>query len=141
MSYSFEQIRGLLKKYSFEENVAPPKLVVAGRNFLDIGHKKRPLSQFIIGVKEYFPAEQFLFDEFLDRLETETGRKPLSFIYEDKATLDIVLADFEDYFDVKLGNNLIQRLGASAGSGELQYRLLIVIIESDYYYEDPKQLK
>jgi hypothetical protein len=141
MSYSFEQIRGLLKKYSFEENVAPPKLVVAGRNFLDIGHKKRPLSQFIIGVKEYFPAEQFLFDEFLDRLETETGRKPLSFIYEDKATLDIVLADFEDYFDVKLGNNLIQRLGASAGSGELQYRLLIVIIESDYYYEDPKQVK
>ncbi|HET9745878.1 MAG TPA: hypothetical protein VFP97_09205 [Chitinophagaceae bacterium] len=141
MSYSFEQIRELLKKYSFEENVAPPKLVVAGRNFLDIGHKKRPISQFIIGVKEYFASEQLYFDQFLDQLESETGSKPLSFTYEDKKTLEIVLADFEDYFDVKLSNNLIQRLGAFTGSGELQYRLVIVVIESDYYYEDPRQAK
>ena len=138
MSYSFEQIRETLKKYNFEENPAPPKLVVAGKDFLEIAHKKRPLSQLIIGVKEYFASEQFFFDRFLDELETETGRKPLAFNYDDKKTLDTVLADFEDYFDVKIGTNLIQRLGAATGSGELQYSLVIVVIESFYYYDNPR---
>lgn len=139
MSYTFEQIRETLKKYSFEENAAPPKLVVAGKNFMDVLHKKRPLSQFIIGVREYFTSEQFFFDRFLDELEIETGRRPLSFPYEDKNTLDRVIADFEDYFDVKIGSDLVQRLGAATGSGELRYSLVIVVLEGFYYYDKPKQ--
>ena len=141
MSYSFERIRAVLKGNSFEENIAPPKLVLAGKNFLDIDHKKRPASQFIIGVKEYYPSEQALFDRFLDQLEVESGRRPLSFPYEDKKTLDTVIADFEDYFDVKLGNNLIHPIGAATGSGELRYSLVIVIVESFYYYDNPKHLR
>lgn len=141
MSYSFEQIRETLKKYNFEENAAPPKLVVAGKNFLDIDHKKRPLSQFIIGVKEFYASEQVFFDRFLDQLETETGQRPFSFSYEDRKTLETVIADFEDYFDVKFGSNLFQRLGASTGSGELQYCLVIVIVESHYYHQDRRQIE
>lgn len=141
MSHSFEKIRAVLKGNSFEENIAPPKLVVAGKNFLDIDHKKRPASQFIIGVKEYYASEQALFDRFLDQLEVEAGRKPLSFPYEDKQSLDVVIRDFEDYFDVKLGNNLIHRLGAATGIGELQYSLVIVVVENFYYYDNPKHAR
>ena len=141
MSYSFEQIRGFLKKYNFDEIATPPKLVVAGKNFLDIAHKKRPASQFIIGVKEYYASEQLFFDRFLNQLETETGRKPLSFTYEDKKSLEAVIADFEDYFDVKLESNLFQRLGAATGSGELRYSLVIVVVESFYYYDNPKHAR
>ena len=138
MSYSFEKIREELKQYNFEENSAPPKLVVAGKNFLDIEHKRRPINQFIIGVKEYFASEQVLFDRFLDELAAETGRRQFSFPYEDKHTLDIVIRDFEDYFDIKFGSNLIQRLGSTTGSGELRYYLVIVVVESFYYFESPK---
>ena len=140
MSYTFEKIRAVLKENSFEENIAPPKLVIAGKNFLDIDHKKRPASQFIIGVKQYYASEQALFDRFLDQLEVEAGRRPLSFPYQDKKTLDRVIEDFEDYFDVKLSNNLIQPLGAATGSGQLQYSLVIVVVESFYYYDNPKDV-
>lgn len=141
MSYSFEQIRETLKKYNFEENAAPPKLVVAGKNFLDIEHKKRPLSQFIVGVKEYYASEQFFLDQFLDQLALDTRRRPLSFTYEDKSKLETVIADFEDYFDVKLGSNLYQRLKASTGNGDLRYCLIIVIIESYYFHENRRQVE
>lgn len=141
MSYSFEKIREALKKYNFEENAAPPKLVVAGKNFLDIEHKRRPINQFIIGVKEYYASEQIFFDRFLDELAAETGRRQLSFPYEDRQTLEIVIRDFEDYFDIKLGSNLVQRLGSTTGSGDLRYGFVIVIIENYYYFEDPEQIK
>jgi hypothetical protein len=138
MSYSFEEIRAALKKYNFEENVVPPKLVIAGKNFLDIDHKKRPVSQFIIGVKEFDIAEQFLFDQFLDAIEAQTGRRPLSFHYDDRQTLEIVIRDFEDYFDVKLGNNLFQKLGSPTKGEDTRYYLVIVVTETYCYYEKLK---
>ena len=138
MSYSFEEIRAALKKYNFEENVVPPKLVIAGKNFLDIDHKKRPVSQFIIGVKEFDIAEQFLFDQFLDAIQARTGRRPLSFHYDDRQTLEIVIRDFEDYFDVTLGNNLFQKLGSATKGEDTRYYLVIVVTETYCYYEKLK---
>ena len=53
MNATFETIRGELKKYNAEDNEAPPKLLVAGKNaFLDIEHKRKRDSQFVIGVKD-----------------------------------------------------------------------------------------
>lgn len=139
MNYSFEKIRATLKKYNFEENPVPPKLVLAGKNFLDIDHKKKPLSQFIIGVREYYTSEQYLFDQFMDQLETEAGRRPLSFPFDNKEALETAIIDFEDYFDVKFGSKLFQRLGSSTGSGELRYCLVVMVVESCYYHENRRQ--
>lgn len=137
MSYSFEQIRAALKQFNFEENIRPPKIVVAGKDFLDIAHKKRSISQFIIGVKEYPASDQPAFDRFLHDLATETAQTPLSFPFEDKESLETVISDFEDYFDIKLGNKVFQRPGNTTGSGELRYCLVIVVCENDCYYEPP----
>jgi len=86
MNATFETIRQELKKYNAEDNEAPAKLVVAGKNvFLEIDHKRKRNSQFIIGVKEFVESEKFLVEKMLDDLEIKSGRSPWhSFMMKEK---------------------------------------------------------
>ena len=134
MNASFETIRRELKKYNAEDNEAPPKLVVAGKNiFLDIEHKRKRSSQFIIGVKEFFEPEKFLIEKMLDELELKSGRMPLAFLYDERETIENVIKDFEDYYNMPLGKNVFQKIGSSGKPGELRFYLIIVVIELYYY--------
>ena len=133
MNETFETVLGSLKKYNPESNPEIPKIVIAGNNFLEIAHKIKKFSQFILGIKEYCSSEKFKFDKFIADLEIETGRRPFYFIYDDKEVLDQVIRDFEDYFDIKPGPGLFQRIGHSGKPGELQYSLVIHVIENTYY--------
>ena len=134
MNATFETVRKELKKYNAEDNDAPPKLVVANKNnFLDIEHKRKTNSQFIIGVKEFFKSEKLLIETMLDDLEMKAGRRPLSFLYEEKEAIDAVINDFEDYYNMPLSKDLYQRIGSSSGQGEIQFYLIIVVLETNYY--------
>jgi len=132
MNASFETVRRELKKYNAEDNEAPPKLVVAGKNiFLDVGHKRN--SQFIIAVKEFFESEKFLIQRMLDDLELKSGRMPLAFLYDERESVENVIKDFEDYYNMPVGKDVFQRIGSSGGPGALQFYLIIVVIELYYY--------
>ena len=134
MNATFETIRQELKKYNAEDNDAPPKLVVAGKNaFLDIERKRKRDSQFIIGVKEFFMSEKFLIERMIDDLETRSGKRPLAFLYNERDAIETVIKDFEDYYNTPLGNDLFQKIGSSAGEGDVQFYLIIVVLEIYYY--------
>ena len=134
MNDSFETIRKELKKYNAEDNEAPVKLLVAGANdFLEIKHKRRRNSQFIIGVKEFFESEVFLIERLLHDLELKTGRTPLAFHYNERDVIETVINDFEDYYNLPLDKEIFQKMGSPAGPGTRQYFLIIVVLETDYY--------
>lgn len=134
MNDTFETIRKELKKYNAEDNDAPPKILVADQNdFLNIEHKRKRNSQFIIAVKEFFEYEKHLVARMLDDLEMRTGQRPLVFQYDDKEAAETAIADFEDYYNRPLGNSVFQKIGSAAGQGKMQYYLIIVVLESFYY--------
>lgn len=134
MNDSFETIRKELKKYNAEDNEAPVKLLVAGTNdFLEIKHKRRRNSQFILGVKEIFESEVFLIERLLHDLELKSGRTPLVFHYNEREAIDTVINDFEDYYNMPLEKEIFQHIGSSAGQGTLQYYLIIVVLETPYF--------
>ena len=135
MNATFETIRKDLKKYNAEDNDAPPKLVVAGKNdFLDVEHKRIRNSQFVIAVKEFSEADRSIVETMLNELEKRAGRRPLAFLYDSKEAIETVISDFEDYYNRPLGKDVFQKTGSSAAQGELRYYLIIVAIET-YYYE------
>jgi predicted DNA-binding protein len=135
MNATFETIRRELKKYNAEDNEAPPKLVVANKNaFLDIDHKRKRDSQFIIGVKEFFASEKFFIEKMIDELEMRTGKRPLAFLYDEREVIETVIKDFEDYYNTTLSHDLFQKIELSTGEGEIQFYLIIVVLEI-YYYE------
>ena len=135
MNATFETIRRELKKYNAEDNETPPKLVVAGKNaFLDIEHKRKRASQFIIGVKEFFESEKFFIERMIDDLEMRSGKRPLTFLYDNREVIDTVIKDFEDYYNTTFSHDLFQKLEPSTGEGEVQFYLIIVVLEI-YYYE------
>ena len=135
MNATFETVRKELKKYYAEDNEAPTKLLVADRNdFLIIERKRKRNSQFILGVKEFSEPDKFLIEELLDDLEVRSGRRPLAFFYDDRAAIETVIKDFEDYYNMPLGNHVFQKIGSSTNQGELQFYLIIVVLEI-YYYE------
>ena len=133
MNETFETVLGNLKKYNPDSNPEPPKIIIAGKNFLEIGHKIKKFSQFILGVKEYCSSEKFAFDRFIADVELETSRIPFFSTYDDKEVLEQVIRDFEDYFDIKLGPELFQRIGPPGKPGELKYSIVIHVIENTYY--------
>lgn len=134
MNATFETIRRELKKYNAEDNEAPPKLVVAGKNsFLDIEHKRKRDSQFIIGVKEFLEPEKVLIERMIDDLEMRSGKRPLAFLYDEREAIETVIKDFEDYYNRPLGKDIIQRFGSSTVQDNLQYYLIIVAVEMNYY--------
>ena len=134
MNDSFETIRKELKKYNAEDNEAPVKLLVAGINdFLDIKYRRRRNSQFIIGVKEFFKSEEFLIEKLLNDLELKSGQTPLAFHYNEREALETVINDFEDYYNMPLDKEVFQKIGSHPGQGELQYYLIIVVLESYYF--------
>lgn len=134
MNATFETIRRDLKKYNAEDNDAPPKLIVAGKNdFLDVAHKKIRNSQFIIAVKEFFETDRSIVEAMLDDLEKRSGQRPLAFFYDSKEVIETVISDFEDYYNRPLGKEIFQKIGSSGGEGELRYYLIIVAIETYYY--------
>jgi len=135
MNATFETIRRELKKHNAEDNEAPPKLVVAGKNaFLDIEHKRKRDSQFIIGVKEFFPAEKFFIERMIEDLEMSSGKRPLAFLYDEREAIETVIKDFEDYYNTTLSHDLFQKIEPSTGEGEVRFYLIIVVMEI-YYYE------
>ena len=135
MNATFETIRRELKKYNAEDNEAPPKLVVAGKNFfLDIERKRKRDSQFIIGVKEFFPAEKFFIERMIEDLEMSSGKRPLAFLYDEREAIETVIKDFEDYYNTTLSHDLFQKIEPSTGEGEVRFYLIIVVMEI-YYYE------
>ena len=135
MNATFETIRRELKKYNAEDNEAPPKLVVAGKNFfLDIEHKRKRDSQFIIGVKEFFASEKILIERMIDDLEMRSGKRPLAFLYDEREVIETVIQDFEDYYSTTFSHDLFQKIEPSTGVGEVQFYLIIVVLEI-YYYE------
>ena len=135
MNATFETIRRELKKHNAEDNEAPPKLVVAGKNaFLDIEHKRKRDSQFIIGVKEFFSAEKFFIERMIDDLEMRSGKRPLAFLYDEREVIETVIKDFEDYYNTTLSHDLFQKIEPSTGEGEVRFYLIIVVMEI-YYYE------
>lgn len=134
MNDSFETIRKELKKHNAEDNEAPIKLLVAGTNdFLEIKHKRRRNSQFIIGVKEFFEADAFLFERLLHDLELKSGRTPLVFHYDEREAIETVIKDFEDYYNMPLDKDVFQKIGSPPGNGKLRYYLIIVVLETDYF--------
>lgn len=134
MNATFETIRQELKKYNAEDNDAPPKLVVAGKDsFLDIEHKRRRDSQFIIGVKEFLASERFLIERMIDDLEMRSAKKPLAFLYDEREAIETVIKDFEDYYNTPLSNDLFQKIGFSGDEGDVQFYLIIVVLEIYYY--------
>jgi len=133
MNETFETVLGKFKKYNPDSNPEPPKIIIAGKNFLEISHKLKKFSQFILGIKEYCNSEKLAFDEFIADVESETGRRPFFFTYDDKEVLEQVIKDFEDYFDIKLGADLFQRIGTPGKPSELQYSIVIHVIENTYY--------
>lgn len=135
MNATFETIRRELKKYNAEDNEAPPKLVVAGKNaFLDIEHKRKRDSQFIIGVKEFFKSEKAFVERMIDNLEMGSGKRPLAFLYDEREVIETVIKDFEDYYNTTLSHDLFQKIEPSMGEGDIQFYLIIVVMEI-YYYE------
>ena len=135
MNATFETIRQELKKYNAEDNEAPPKLVVAGKNFfLDIEHNRKRDSQFIIGVKEFSAPEKIFIERMIDDLEMRTGKRPLTFLYDEREVVETVIKDFEDYYNTTLSHDLFQKIESSTGEGEVQFYLIIVVLEI-YYYE------
>ena len=134
MNATFETIRRELKKYNAEDNEAPPKLVVAGKNFfLDIEHKRKRDSQFIIGVKEFFASEKNLIERMIDDLEMRSGKRPLTFLYDEREVIETVIKDFEDYHNTALSQDLFQKIEPSIEEGEVQFYLIIVAQEIFYY--------
>ena len=135
MNATFETIRRELKKYNAEDNEAPPKLVVAGKNsFLDIEHKRKRDSQFIIGVKEFFASEKFFIERMIDDLEMRSGKRPLAFLYDEREMIETVIKDFEDYYNTTLSHDLFEKIESSTKEGEVRFYLIIVVLEI-YYYE------
>jgi len=135
MNATFETIRRELKKYNAEDNEAPPKLVVAGKNaFLDIEHKRKRDSQFIIGVKEFFASEKIFIERIIDELEMRSGKRPLTFLYDEREVIETVIKDFEDYYNTTLSHDLFEKIESSKKEGEVQFYLIIVVLEI-YYYE------
>ena len=135
MNATFETIRRELKKYNAEDNEAPTKLVVAGKNsFLDIEHKRKRDSQFIIGVKEFRESDMFLIERMLGDMEMRSGKRPLAFLYNERETIETVIKDFEDYYNIPLSKDLFQKMGSSTGEGGVLFYLIIVVLEI-YYYE------
>lgn len=134
MNDSFETIRKELKKHNAEDNEAPIKLLVAGTSdFLEIKHKRRRNSQFIIGVKEFFESDIFLIEKLLHDLEWKSGGTPLAFHYDEREAIETVISDFEDYYNTPLDKDIFQQIGSPAGQGNLQYYLIILVLETDYY--------
>ena len=135
MNATFETIRKELKKYYAEDNEAPPKLVVAGKNsFLDIEHKRKRGSQFIIGVKEFPESEKALIEKMIDDLEMRSGKRPLAFLYDEREVIETVIKDFEDYYSTTLSNDLFQKIESPTRDSNVQFYLIIVVLEI-YYYE------
>ena len=134
MNATFETIRRELKKYNAEDNEAPPKLVVAGKDsFLDIEHKRKRDSQFIIGVKEFFESEKFFIEKMIDDLVTKTGKRPLAFLYNERQEIETVIKDFEDYYNTTLSKDLFQKIELSMEEGNILFYLIIVVQEIHYY--------
>ncbi|HWN88662.1 MAG TPA: hypothetical protein VNM35_06355 [Chitinophagaceae bacterium] len=135
MNATFETIRQELKKYNAEDNDAPPKLVVAGKtSFLDIEHKRKRDSQFIIGVKEFPEPQKSLIEKMIDDLETRSGKRPLAFLYDEKEAIETVIKDFEDYYNTTLSKDLFQKIELSMEESAVRFYLIIIVLEI-YYYE------
>ena len=135
MNATFETIRRELKKHNAEDNEAPPKLVVAGKNaFLDIEHKRKRDSQFIIGVKEFFASEKIFIERMIEDLEMRSGKRPLAFLYDEREMIETVIKDFEDYYNTTFSHDLFEKIESSTKEGEVQFYLIIVVLEI-YYYE------
>jgi hypothetical protein len=134
MNESFETIRKELKKFNAEDNQPPPKLVIAGKNdLLDIEHRRKKNSQFIISLKEFYKSEQHLLGELLKEIEIRSGKKPLTFFYDNKEIIKTVIDDFEDYYNVRLGKNLYQKIGSINKPDDVSFCLVIIVIETEYY--------
>jgi|GEM_PF-1640146 hypothetical protein len=134
LNASFETVRKKLKKYNVDENDEPPKLIIANKNdFLDLEHKRKKISQFVMGVKEFIESEKFIIERLLDDLETKTGRRPLAFYYDDKETIHTLINDFKDYYNTNLDKDLFQNVGSASGQPDSRFCLIIVVLESYYY--------
>ena len=133
MNATFETIRKELKKYNAEENEVPPKLVLAGKDdLLDIGHKRKQNSQFIISIKEYSASEKYVIEKIMDEIQLRTGQPPLAFFYDKKEAIKTVVEDFQDYYNMDLGHQLLQTVDAAKKDGS-QFCLIIVVFETPYY--------
>lgn len=134
MNASFETIRKELKKYNAEDNIAPPKLIVADPNdLLDIEHRKKRNSQFIIAVKEFSKSEEHLIEKFLTNVEKRSGQKPLIFFYNERCAIEEVIRDFEDYYNKPIEKSVFQRFGSVVSINELRFCLIIIVLENYYY--------
>lgn len=134
MNESFEAIRKELKPFNAEENEAPPKILVAGeKEFLELPYQRKRNSQFLIGVKQFYEPESHLISKCLDELMIKTGKKPLAFYYDDEETLKTVIDDFKDYYNLSIGNNVIQRISPSLYNEKCQFCMIIFALESYYY--------
>ena len=69
----------------------------------------------------------------LDDLELKTRRKPIAFLYDDNDTINTVINDFKDYYNISLGKDLFQKVGSNPAKDDCLYYLIIVVFESDYY--------
>ena len=135
MNDSFETIRNLLKQYHVEDNDTPPKLIIAGnKHFLDIEHKRKPYSQFVIGVREFIESEKSQIERLLDDITMRSKQRTLSFLYTEKGVLKTVIKDFEDYYNITFDEDLFKRSKSFTTPGEVRFYLIIVILEN-YYYE------
>ena len=134
LNASFETVRRKLKKYNADDNVEPPKLIIADKNdFLALENKRKRNSQFVIAVKEFTEPEKNLVERLLDDLEIKTGRRPLAFFYDNKEIIHTVINDFKDYYNTSLGKDLFQKIGSASGQTELRFCLIIVVLEIYYY--------
>ena len=114
MNAGFETIRKELKQFNAEENEAPPKILIAGeKDFLNLGHKRKTNSQFIICVKQFYEIERAIVSKLLDDLTIKTGKKPLVFFYDDENIIRTVIEDFKDYYNTAISDYVFQRIGSA----------------------------
>jgi hypothetical protein len=131
---TFEDIRKELKPFNADENEAPPKLLVAGeKDILEFLYQRKRNSQFLICIKQFNESEHYLVGKLLDELTIRTGKKPLAFYYNDENALITVIEDFKDYYNMELGDNLIQKISSSVQDDKSQFCMIIFVLESWYY--------
>lgn len=134
MNESFEAIRKELKPFNAEENEAPPKILVAGeKEVLELPYQRKRNSQFLMSVKQFYEPERHLINKYLDELLIKSGKKPLAFYYDDEGILKTVIEDFKDYYNLSIGDHVIQRISPSLHHDKCQFCMIIYILESYYY--------
>ena len=70
----------------------------------------------------------------IDDLEMRSGKRPLAFLYDEREMIETVIRDFEDYYNTTLSHDLFEKIESSTKEGEVQFYLIIVVLEI-YYYE------